>query len=91
MTTALTTNTGQQRSSQEDGSDRVVTSANGNAAYHLAQLDGSRLAIHIVVKKVKIFTKRQDEGPDLHHLNDEDNRTEPTNLSYMNGDVEESD
>ena len=62
----------------------VVMSANDNAAYHLAELDGSRLVIPIAGKRVKIFKKRQEEGPDLNQLDDEDSRTEPANLSYGN-------
>ena len=38
----------------------VVTSGNDNATYHLVELDGSRLAIPIACKRVKIFKKRQD-------------------------------
>ena len=49
----------------------MVTSANNNATYHLAELDGSRLAIPIAGKRVKIFKKRQDEGPNVSEV-DED-------------------
>ena len=56
----------------------VVTSANDNATYHLAELDGSRLV-------VPIAEKRQDEDPDLDHLDDEHNRAD------VNEDMEESD
>ena len=68
----------------------MVTSANYNATYHLVELDGSSLTIPIAGKRVKIFKKRQDEGPNLDHLDDEYSRTEPANLSYGNKDVEES-
>ena len=61
----------------------VVTSANDNTTYHLAELDGSRLAIPIAGKRVKIFKKRQDEDPDLDHLDNEHSR------AYVNEDVEE--
>ena len=57
----------------------VVTSANDNATYHLAELDGSRLAIPIAGKRVKIFKKRQDENPDLNDLDDEKGGAEPAN------------
>ena len=63
----------------------VVTSANDNATYHLAELDGSRLAIPIAGKRVKIFKKRQDEDPNLDHLDDEDSTAD------VNEDVEEFD
>ena len=46
----------------------VVTSANDNSTYHLAELDGSRLVMPIAGRRVKIFKKRQDEDPDLDHL-----------------------
>ena len=41
---------------------------------HLAELDGSRLVVPIAGKRVKIFKKRQDEDPDLDHLDDKHNR-----------------
>ena len=69
----------------------VVTSANDNATYHLAELDGSRLAIPIAGKRVKIFKKRQDEGPNLDDLNNEDSTTGPTNVSEVDEDMEEID
>ena len=46
----------------------VVTSANDNATYHLAELDKSRLAVPIAGTRVNIFKKRQDEDTDLDHL-----------------------
>ena len=65
-----------------------MTSANNNATYHVAELEGSMLAIPIAGKRVKIFKKRQDEGPNLEDLNDEDGTTEPTNVSEINEDME---
>ena len=62
----------------------MVTSANDNAPYHLAELDGSRLFVPIVGKRVKIFKKRQGEDLDLDHLDDEHNRAD------VNEDMEES-
>ena len=53
-----------------------------------SRVDGSRLAIPITDKRVKIFKKRQDEGRDLDDLNNEDGRVEPANVSEEN---EESD
>ena len=61
----------------------MMMSANDNATYHLVELDGSRLAIPIAGKRVKIFKKRQDEGPNLDDLNNEDN------VSKINEDMEE--
>ena len=61
----------------------VVTSANDNATYHLAELDGSRLVVPIAGKRV--FKKRQDEDPDLDHLDDEYDRAD------VNEDMEEFD
>ena len=66
----------------------VVISAKDNATYHLAELDGSRMAIPIAGKGVKIFKKRQDEGPNLEDLNDEDGMAEPRNMSEVNEDME---
>ena len=63
---------------------------NENASYHPAELDGSRLAIPIAAKRVKIFKKWQDEGPDLDDLNDENGRAEPTNVSKVNEDMKET-
>ena len=63
----------------------VVTSANDNVTYHLTKLDGSTLVVPIAGKRVKIFKKRQDEDPDLNHLDDEHNRAD------VNEDMEESD
>ena len=54
------------------------------------ELDGSRLAIPIAGKRLKIFKKRQGEGPELDDLNNEDSKAKPTNVSEVNEDVEES-
>ena len=64
----------------------VVTSGNDNATYHLAELDGSRLAIPIEGKRVKIFKKQQDENPDL-----EKGGAEPANANNVNEDEDEAD
>ena len=68
-----------------------MTSANDNATYHVTELDKSRLAIPIAGKRVKIFKKRQDEGPNLDDIKDEDGEAEPINMSEVNEDVEETD
>ena len=69
----------------------MVMSATNNATYHLAKLDGSRLAIPIAGKTVKIIKKRQDEGPNLDDLNNEGSTTGPTNVSKVDEDMEEID
>ena len=69
----------------------VVTSANDNATYHLAELDGSRLAIPIAGKRVKIIKKRQDENPDLDDLDEEKGVVEPANVSNVNDDEDEDE
>ena len=43
----------------------MVTSAINNATYHLAELDGTKLAVPIAGKRVKIFKKRHDNEPNL--------------------------
>ena len=43
----------------------VVTSANDNGTYHLAELDGTRMAIPVAGKRIKAFKKRHDGEPDL--------------------------
>ena len=56
----------------------VVQSANDNGTYHLAELDGTRMAIPVVGKRIKAFKKRHDDEPDLGGLdsNDEQSETE---------------
>ena len=43
----------------------VVTSANNNWTYHLAKLDGTRMAIPVAGKRIKEFKKRNEHEPDL--------------------------
>ena len=50
----------------------VVTSANDNAMYHLVELDGTRLAVQIAGKQVKIFKKRHDNEPNLDDLEEDE-------------------
>ena len=45
----------------------------------------------IAGKRVKIFKKRQDEGPNLDDLNNEDSTMGPTNVSEVDEDMEEID
>jgi intracellular sulfur oxidation DsrE/DsrF family protein len=42
-----------------------VTSVNNNRTYHLAELDGTRIAVPVAGKGVKAFKKRHDNEPDL--------------------------
>ena len=43
----------------------VVTCANDNGTYHLAELDGTRMAVPVAGKRIKAFKKRHDGEPDL--------------------------
>jgi hypothetical protein len=43
----------------------VVTTVNDNGTYHLAELDGKRIAVPVAGKRVKAFKKRHDNEPDL--------------------------
>ena len=51
----------------------VVISANDNATYHLAELDGTRLVVPIAGKRVKIFKKQYDNEPNVDDLIDDEN------------------
>ena len=50
----------------------VVTSANDNGTYHLAELDGTRMATPVVGKRVKAFKKRNEGKPDLEGMYGDD-------------------
>ena len=54
----------------------VVTSANDNGTYHLAELDGTRMAIPVAGKRVKAFKKRHEGEPDLEGMDGDDVRSE---------------
>ena len=43
----------------------MVTSANSNATYHLAELDETRIAIPVAGKRIKAFKKRQEGDPEI--------------------------
>jgi hypothetical protein len=43
----------------------VVTSVNDNGTYHLAELDGTRIAVPVAGKSIKAFKKRNNNDPDL--------------------------
>ena len=51
----------------------VVTSANDNGTYHIAELDGTRIAVPVAGKRIKAFKKRHEAEPDPMSVgNDED-------------------
>ena len=41
----------------------VVMSTNDNATYHLAELDGTRIAVPVAGKRIKAFKKQHEEEP----------------------------
>ena len=53
----------------------VVIGANDNGTYHLAELDGTRMAIPVAVKRVKAFKKRHEGEPDLEGMDGDDDRS----------------
>ena len=54
----------------------VVQSANDNGTYHLAELDGMRMAIPVAGKRIKAFKKRHDDEPDPVDLDNNDEQSE---------------
>ena len=50
----------------------TVTSANDNDTYHLAELDGTRLAVPVAGKRVKAFKKRFEDEPDPEGVDESD-------------------
>ena len=42
----------------------MVTSTNNNVTYHLPELDGMRIAVPMVGKRIKAFKKRHEAEPD---------------------------
>ena len=52
----------------------VVTSANDNGTYHLAELDETQLIVPVAGKRVKVFKKRHKDEPDLGSEDDDDDR-----------------
>ena len=54
----------------------AVQSANDNGTYHLAELDGTRMAIPVAGKRIKAFKKRHDEEPDPVDLSSSGERSE---------------
>ena len=56
-----------------------VTSANDNGTYHLADLDGTMMAIPVAGKRVKEFKKRHKGELDLGGMDDDDGWSEADN------------
>ena len=54
----------------------VVQSASDNGTYHLAELDGTIMAIPVAGKRIKAFKKRHDDEPDPVDLGSSDERSE---------------
>ena len=75
MTAASTTSTEQRGSSRGDGLGRTRYNANDNGTYHLAELDGTRMAIPVAGKRIKAFKKRHDDEPDPISLDGSNDRS----------------
>ena len=54
----------------------VVTSANDNGTYHLAKLDGTRMAILVAGKRIKAFKKHHDDEPDPGDMDSDSEQSE---------------
>ena len=52
----------------------VVTGANNNKTYHLAELHGIRIAVPVAGKRIKVFNKRHEDEPDPDNLDRDDDR-----------------
>jgi hypothetical protein len=63
----------------------VVTSVDDNGTYHLAELDGTRIAVPVAGKRVKAFKKRHDDEPDLGIGGDDDESNDDTD--GMDGEI----
>jgi hypothetical protein len=62
----------------------VVTSVNDNGTYHLAELDGTKIAVPVTGKRIKAFKKRHKDSPDLESGDRDDDK------DGTDGDLEES-
>ena len=51
-----------------------MTSANDNGTYHIAELDGTRIAVPVAGKRVKAFKKRHEAEPDPMSMEDDEDR-----------------
>ena len=54
----------------------IVTGANNNGTYHLAELDGTRMAIPVAGKRIKAFKKRHEYESDLGGVDSDDEQPE---------------
>ena len=54
----------------------VVTSTNDNGTYHLVEHDGTKLAVPIAGKRVKIFKNQHDDEPNLDDLEEDESNQE---------------
>ena len=54
----------------------MVTGANDNGTYDLAELDGTRMAMPIAGKRIKAFKKRHKHEPDLRGMDSDDEQLE---------------
>ena len=52
----------------------VVTSANDNGTYHLAELDGTRIVVPVAGKRIKAFKKWHEDEPDPGGVDEGDDR-----------------
>jgi hypothetical protein len=59
----------------------VVTSVDDNGTYHLAELDGTRIAVPVAGKRIKAFKKRHDNEPDLGIGGDDDDSGDDTDVT----------
>ena len=66
----------QHRATRKFAKPYVVQSANDNRTYHLVELDGTRMAIPVAGKRIKVFKKRHDDEPDPVELGSIDERSE---------------
>ena len=53
----------------------VMTSANDNDTYHLAELDGTRIVVLVAGKRIKAFKKRHEEKSDPGGVDDGNDRS----------------
>ena len=51
-----------------------MTSANDNGTYHLAELNGTSIAVPVAGKRIKAFKKRHEDEPDPEGVDDGDDR-----------------
>ena len=54
-----------------------MTSANDNGTYHLAELNGTRLAVPVAGKRIKAFKKRFEDKPEPASGSDNDDQFGP--------------